>query len=197
MFFLATSTSVTVRALTVDTYKSPSSHVLHTSKVTGKRSTSCLTNPQGQRVLQWPLVLRPQHVLPSRLGLATSSTLSVRAPCSRGQTSVRQTGVPIRSVLLKTSPWPSSHTVGCHQSWDGGGKVNCALGECVGHVCVFRRSQRPQLGHSNRSLLQHKGIKALLALGFPFLIYLRPPYNFQRDNTKATDLVSNTNSGWS
>lgn len=138
-----------------------------------------------------------QHVLPSRLGLATSSTLSVRAPCSRGQTSVRQTGAPIRSVLLKTSPWPSSHTVGCHQSWDGGGKVNCALGECVGHVCVFRRSQRPQLGHSNRSLLQHKGIKALLALGFPFLIYLRPPYNFQRDNTKATDLVSNTNSGWS
>lgn len=80
---------------------------------------------------------------------------------------------------------------------DGGGEDNCALGEWGRYACVFRRSERPQIGHSERSLLQHKGIKALLALGFPFLIYLRPPYNFQRDNTKATDLVSNTNSGWS
>lgn len=63
----------------------PEHRCVHTSEGTGKQSMLCLTNPQEQiGELQQPSVLRPQPACLSTQAVATSSTLSVRAPCSTG-----------------------------------------------------------------------------------------------------------------
>lgn len=109
---------------------------------------------------------------PSIQAVATKPTLSV-SPMQHGTDTLVQ---PSAQRLWQTGalvsqgagPEHHHHRESAQSAHGGGGvppvlggKDNCTLGEKGGHACVFRRSRRPQLGHSKRSLLQHKGIKAL------------------------------------
>lgn len=165
-------------AFTADTYKSLSTGV-HTSGGAGNvlccasqthknRQGNCnghLSSDLGLPVLPsrlWPPAPHCQSVLHTAQGLTSVEQTSaqqawqVGALVSQGTGQAHhQEGAPGHFTLV------TSHREQCHQSWSGGGKDNCALGEWGGRACILRRSQRPQLGRSKRSLLQHKGIKAL------------------------------------